>query len=93
MTFIEILQDTRWMQLIACISAIVLLIILLLIRVPMTQYTRRLNIAKTTVVASFLIFSFLMAYSIATHEKAVDYELFSSCTMLVAAAFSSLAIS
>ncbi len=93
MTFAEILNDTRWIQLIACISAIILLIILLLIRVPMTQYTRRLNIAKTTVVASFLILSFLMGFSISMHGKVFDYELFSSCTMLVAVSVSSLAIS
>ncbi|MCD8208932.1 MAG: helix-turn-helix domain-containing protein [Bacteroidales bacterium] len=93
MTFAEILNDTRWMQLIACISAIILLIILVLIRVPMTQYTRRLNIAKTTVAASFFILTFLMGLSISMHGKVADYELFSSCTMLVATSFSSLAIS
>ncbi len=87
------MSNTQWMQLIACISSIVLLIILLLIRVPTTQYTRRLNIAKTTVVASYLIFSFLMAFTISVAGKVDDYELFSTSTMLVAASVSSLAIS
>ncbi len=93
MTFTEVITDTRSIQFIACVSSTILVLLLLLIRVPLTEYTKKLTTSKTVVVASFVIFGFLMAFSIAVHDRIWDYELFSSVTMLIAASFSSVAMS
>ncbi len=93
MTFTEVITDTRCIQFIACVSSVVLVLVLLLIRIPLSEYTKRLSTAKTTVAGSFVIFGFLMAFSIATHDRIADYELYSSVTMLIAACFSSVAMS
>ncbi len=93
MTFTEVITDTRCIQFIACVSTAILTLVLLLIRVPLTEYTKRLSTAKTTVVGSFVIFGFLMGFSIGVHDRIWDYELFSSVTMLIAASFSSVAMS
>lgn len=66
--------------------------ILLIIKVPKTEHSKRLVTAKNTVALSFLVCGFLMLFTL--HRQDVsDYEIFSSLTMLVAASFSTMAIS
>ena len=67
--------------------------ILMLIKVPQTEYARKLVNAKTTVAVSFLVCSFMMGFSLHQYDRVWDYTLFSSYTMLIAASFSSLAMS
>ncbi|MCD8312634.1 MAG: hypothetical protein LUC24_00560, partial [Bacteroidales bacterium] len=93
MTFTEVITDTRSIQFIACVSTAILVLVLLLIRVPLTEYTKKLSTSKTVVVGSFVIFGFLMAFSISVYDRIWDYELFSSVMMLIAACFSSVAMS
>ncbi|MGN0188895.1 MAG: helix-turn-helix domain-containing protein [Candidatus Cryptobacteroides sp.] len=67
--------------------------ILMLIKVPPTEYARKLMNAKSTVAVSFLVCGFMMAFSLHKYDEVWNYNLFSSYTMLIAASFSSMAMS
>ena len=93
MEFLTDITDIRTIQWLACTDSCMLAFILLLIKVPQTEYARRLNTAKATVAVSFLVCSFMMGFSLHKYDEVWDYTLFSSFTMLIAASFSSLAMS
>lgn len=67
--------------------------ILMLIKVPQTEYSKRLANAKATIAISFLVCGMMMAFSLYKYPTVWNYERFSSLTMLIAAVFSSMAMS
>ena len=66
--------------------------LLLIINVPKTEHSKRLATAKNTVALSFLVCGSLMLFTL-NRQDVSDYDIFSSLTMLVAASFSTMAIS
>lgn len=92
MEYLTDITDIRTIQWLVCSGSCMLAFILLIIKVPKTEHSRRLATAKNTVALSFLVCSFLMLFTI-NRQDVSDYEIFSSLTMLVAASFSTMAIS
>ncbi len=93
MDFLTDLTDIRTIQWLACAASCMLAFILLVIKIPHTEYTKRLNNAKVTIAVSFLICGFMMAFSLYEYPAVWEYEKFSSLTMLITASFSTMAIS
>lgn len=93
MDFLANLTDIRAIQWLACTDSCMLAFILMLIKVPRTEYSRKLATAKSTIAISFLICGFMMAYSLHKYDTVWNYNEFSSITMLIAASFSSMAMS
>ncbi len=91
--FLDYFSDTRSMQTITCVVACTLAFILLLIKLPTSEYTKKLSNAKTAIAISFLVCGFMMIFSIVQYSKVSDYEVFATITMLVTVSLSSLAIS
>ncbi len=89
----NIFTDTRSMQWTAAIASCVLAFVLLLIRFPLTDYTKKLNLSKNAIAISFLLCGFLLILSLSQYDKVFEYEKFSSMIMLVAVSISSLAVS
>ncbi len=81
------------MQGIVSIVALTLAIVLLLIKIPRTSYTRKLSNAKAAIVASFLVCGFMMIFSIVQYPVVAKYEVFATIAMLVTVLLTSLAIS
>ena len=65
----------------------------MIIKIPHTEYAKRLNTAKVTIAVSFLVCGFMMAFSLYKYPSVWGYETFSSITMLITASFSTMAIS
>jgi len=93
MDFLTDFTDIRTIQWLACSDSLMLAFILLLIKVPQTEYSKRLANAKNTIAISFLLCGAMMAFSLNKYPIVWNYDLFSSLTMLIAAAFSSMAMS
>lgn len=81
------------MQGIVCVVAITLAVILLLIKIPRSSYTKRLSNAKAAIVASYLVCGFMMIFSIVQYPVIAKYEVFATIAMLVTVLLSSLTIS
>lgn len=92
MEYLTDITDIRTIQWLVCSTSCILAFILLIIKVPKTEYSKRLATAKNTVALSFLVCAFLMGFTIGNQEVS-DYDIFSSLTMLTAASFSTMAIS
>ena len=93
MDFLTDLTDIRTIQWLACTASCMLAFILLMIKIPHSEHTKRLNNAKVTIAVSFLVCGFMMAFSLYKYPAVWDYEQFSSLTMLITASFSTMAIS
>lgn len=92
MEFLADITDIRTIQWLACSGSCMLAFILLIIKIPRTEYSKRLATAKNTVAVSFLACGFLMLFSLSEQDVS-DYEIFSSIVMLAAVSFSSMALS
>ena len=93
MDFLTDLTDIRTIQWLACAASCMLAFILLMIKIPHSEHTKRLNNAKVTIAVSFLVCGFMMAFSLYKYPAVWDYEQISSLTMLITASFSTMAIS
>ncbi|MCM1177533.1 MAG: helix-turn-helix domain-containing protein [Clostridium sp.] len=93
MDFLTDLTNIRTIQWLACTDSFMLAFILMLIKVPQTEYSKKLANTKNTIAISFLVCGLMMAFSLYKYPLVWNYERFSSLTMLVAAAFSSMAMS
>lgn len=93
MEFLTDLTDIRTIQWLACTASCMLAFILLMIKIPHTEYAKRLNNAKVTIAVSFMVCAFMMAFSLYKYSTVWEYETFSSLTMLITASFSTMAIS
>ena len=93
MDFLTDLTDIRTIQWLACAASCMLAFILLMIKIPHSEHTKRLNNAKVSIAVSFLVCGFMMAFSLYKYPAVWDYEQFSSLTMLITASFSTMAIS
>lgn len=67
--------------------------ILMVIKIPHSEHTKRLNNAKFTIAVSFLVCGFMMAFSLHKYPYILEYEEFSALTMLITVSFSTMAIS
>ena len=93
MDFLTDLTDIRTIQWLACTDSCMLAFVLMLIKVPQTEYSRKISNAKTTIAISFLLCFFMMGLTLHYYDAVWNYVQFSSFTMLTAAMFSSLAMS
>ncbi len=93
MDFLTDLTDIRTIQWLACTDSCVLAFILMLIKVPATEYSKNITNAKTTIAVSFIVYAFMMVFTLNKYSEVWEYERFSSLTMLIAVSFSSLAMS
>ena len=93
MDFLTDLTDIRTIQWLACTDSCVLAFILMLIKVPATEYSKNITNAKTTIAVSFIVCAFMMVFTLNKYSEVWEYERFSSLTMLIAVSFSSLAMS
>lgn len=92
MEFLTDITDIRTIQWLVCSASCMLAFLLLIIKVPKTEHSKRLATAKNTIAISFLVCGFLMMFTL--HMQNIsDYEIFSSLTMLSAVSFSTMAIS
>ena len=88
MSFFESLNDIRLLQSIAMVVAASLAIVMLLIKVPRSEHSRKLTRAKDIVAFSYMICAFIFGYTL-YHNEIEDYEVFSAITMLINVSFSS----
>ena len=72
------------------VGSLVLAILLMLIKIPTSDYTAKLTSSKRSIVMSFLICSFMMFYTIAkaSSEEIRNYDMFSMLTIYVVVHFS-----
>ena len=87
------LFDTPFFQWQALIISVTLAMILLLIRVPKTEYAKKLTKSKNTIAVNYLISAAVFCYTLYNLTDTLLYEEFSALTMLIIVAFSSIIIS
>ena len=87
------LFDTPFFQWQALIISATLAMILLLIRVPKTEYAKKLTKSKSTIAVNYLVSSAVFCYTLYNITDTLLYEEFSALTMLIVVAFSSIIIS
>ena len=87
------LFDTPFFQWQALIISVTLAMILLLIRVPKTEYAKKLTKSKNTIAVNYLISAAVFCYTLYNITDTLHYEEFSALTMLIIVAFSSIIIS
>ncbi|MGM9748114.1 MAG: hypothetical protein ACI3ZN_04885, partial [Candidatus Cryptobacteroides sp.] len=92
MEFLRDIEVLRAIQLSVCSGSCILAFLLLLIKIPLTEYTKKLRMTKNTIALSFLVCSFSLGFTL-FNEDIANYEQFSSLMMLIAVSFSSIAIS
>lgn len=82
-------------QFIVGIGSLVLAILLMLIKLPQSEYSTKLSNSKHGMVVSFLICSFMMFYTMANYgsENIWDWELFTMLTIYIVVHFSTSIIS
>ena len=87
-------SDTA-VQLIVGVGAAVLAVLLMLIRIPQSDYCSKLSSSKHSIVMSFLICSFMMFYTMSQYgsEQIRDWELFTMLTIYIVVHFSTSLIS
>lgn len=84
--------DTQSFQLYSLIVATTLALILLLIRIPKTEYAKKIARSKYTIAISYMIGAFTFGYAL-YNADAPMYEDFSTITMLIVVAFISIIVS
>lgn len=86
---ININPDTA-VQLIVGVGAAVLAVLLMLIKVPQSDYTRKLVASKSGLVISFLICSFMMFYTMSQYNSPYirDWEMFTMMMIYIVTHFS-----
>lgn len=84
--------DIQFIQWIALTVSLTLAVLLMLINVPKTEYAKKLTRSKTTIATNFLVGAFIFGYTL-YHSDIQEYEAFSSLTMLIITAFSSILMS
>lgn len=77
---------------VAVVTSFILGFLLVLIKVPMTEYSKKLAKSKNTIAVCFLICSVLFGYTL-SHSGMDDYSRFSSMMLLTINAFVSAAMS
>ena len=86
------LLDTQAFHLYSLIVASTLALILLLIRIPKTEYAKKLARSKYTIATSYMIGAFTFGYAF-YNADAPMFEEFSTITMLIVCAFISIIVS
>lgn len=83
------------MQLIVGVGSTVLALLLMLIKIPHSEYSHKLSNSKLAIVSSFLICSFMMFYTIAQYgdNDIRDWEMFTMLTIYIVVHFSTSIIS
>lgn len=83
------------MQLIVGVGSTVLALLLMLIKIPHSEYSHKLSNSKLAIVSSFLICSFMMFYTIAQYGDSDirDWEMFTMLTIYIVVHFSTSIIS
>lgn len=83
------------MQLIVGVGSTVLAVLLMLIKIPVSDYSEKLAKSKLAIVASFLICGFLMFYTMGQYGKAYiwDWELFTMLVIYIVVHFSTVMVS
>lgn len=81
--------DIQFIQWLALTVSLTLAVLLMLINVPKTEYAKKLTRSKTTIATNFLVGAFIFGYTL-YHSDIPEYEAFSSLTMLIITAFSSI---
>lgn len=84
--------DTQSFQLYSLMVATTLALVILLIRIPKTEYARRLARSKYTIAISYMIGAFTFGYALYNNEAPM-YDEFSTITMLIVVAFISITVS
>lgn len=82
-------------QLIVGVGSAILALLLMLIKIPHSDYSHKLSNSKLAIVVSFLICSFMMFYTIAQYgdEHIWDWEMFTMLTIYIVVHFSTSIIS
>ena len=82
-------------QLIVGVGSAILALLLMLIKIPHSDYSHKLSNSKLAIVVSFLICSFMMFYTIAQYgdERIWDWEMFTMLTIYIVVHFSTSIIS
>lgn len=82
-------------QLIVGVGSTVLALLLMLIKIPQSDYSSKLSNSKHAIVVSFLICSFMMFYTISEYgsEDIWDWEMFTMLTIYIVVHFSTCIIS
>lgn len=88
----EHLFDTQSFHLYSLIVATTLALILLLIRIPKTEYAKRLARSKYIIATSYMIGAFAFGYALYNADTPM-YEDFTTITMLIVVAFISIIVS
>ena len=84
--------DTQSFQLYSLMVATTLALVILLIRIPKTEYARRLARSKYTIAISYMIGAFTFGYALYNNGASM-YDEFSTITMLIVVAFISITVS
>lgn len=82
-------------QLIVGVGSAVLALLLMLIKIPQSDYSQKISNSKLAIVVSFLICSFMMFYTIAQYgdPHIWDWEMFTMLTIYIVVHFSTSIIS
>ncbi|MBO8484100.1 MAG: AraC family transcriptional regulator [Bacteroidetes bacterium] len=86
------LLDTQAFHLYALVVSSTLALILLLIRIPKTEYAKKLARSKYTIATSYMIGAFTFGYAVYNADAPL-YEEFSTIIMLIVVAFISIIVS
>jgi len=94
MITININPDTA-VQLIVGVGSTILAVLLMLIKIPHSDYSNKLNNSKLAIVVSFLICSFMMYYTMGMYQSPDiwDWEMFTMLTIYIVVHFSTSIIS
>lgn len=94
MISLNINPDTA-VQLIVGVGSSVLAVLLMLIRIPQSDYCAKLSTSKHSIVVSFLICGFMMFYTMAQYgsPQIHDWEMFTMLTIYIVVHFSTSLIS
>ena len=94
MISMNINPDTA-VQLVVGVGSSVLAVLLMLIKLPQSDYSAKLASSKLAIVASFLICGFMMFYTMSQYEAEYiwDWELFTMLTIYIVVHFSTSIIS
>lgn len=84
--------DIQTVQWYSFVVATTLALVLLLIKVPRTEYARKLTQAKNAIAVSYMIGAFVFLYTL-YYNDVQEYERFSALTMLIVVTFSSISLS
>lgn len=84
-----------FVQLIVGVGASVLAVLLMLIKIPQSEYSAKLTTAKLGIIVSFLICSFMMFYTISQYgsDAIWDWDMFTMLTIYIVVHFSTSIIS